>query len=269
MKVIQTILNLFFLAGTILLLILLILSSSTKISPINQIYWLKADTSSIENAFSQSQWGFWGVCDSGNLSDCITGPAFPLSPQDNFETTENIPQDFIDNRNTYFYLSRFAFAFGLIAFALASLTFVISIFGLCFLVVDKVTAFIVTLATFFLAGFAAFQTAVVILARNAFRDQNLYVHVPTISMAFLWASLVCILIVWVNTIGANITNSWKKHMSNVQDHDQQMYQNPQQVPINDASSFTREAPPKDEDTTGGIRFFKIKRNQKVNDDESV
>lgn len=269
MRVIQTFLNLFFLAGTILLLILLILSGSTSTNPINKIYWLQADTSSIPNAFPQSQWAFWGVCETNNLTNCHTGPAYPLSPPDNFATND-VPQEFIDNRDVFYYLSKFAFAFGLIALALTGITFVVSLLGFCFGVIDKITAFLITLALFFLAGFAAFQTAVVILARNAFSDANIYAKVPTISMALLWTSVVCLLIVWINTIGANISNSWKKHMNHVQDNQPQVYDQPtQQVPINDQSSFTREAPVK-EDTSGGIRFFKIKRNQKsVNDDESV
>lgn len=269
MKVIQTILNLFFLAGALLLLILLVLSGSTASSPINKIYWLRADTSSIPNAYSQSQWAFWSVCDTSNLKTCHTGPAYPLSPQDNFGTND-VPQDFVDNRSVYYYLSKFAFAFGIIALALAGITFVISLLGFCFGIIDKVTAFLITLALFFVAGFAAFQTAVVVLAKKAFSDADKYAKIPTISMALLWTAVACLAIVWFNTIGATISQSWKKHMNNVNDNQHNVYDQPnQQVPLNDQSSFTREAPVK-EDTSGGIRFFKIKRNQKsVIDDESV
>ena len=59
-----------------------------------------------------------------------------------------------------------------------------------------------------------------------------------------------------------ISNSYKKHIARVK-AEQGQYSQPTHGPAGDESSFTRAAPPtKDEENTGGIRFFKIKRNQK-------
>lgn len=263
-KIIPTLIHLFFLAGTILLLIFLILSGSTNHSPINKMYWLKADTSSIENAYQESQWTFWGVCDAANLDDCLTGPAYPLSPRDNFNTEEGVPEDFINNRSTYYYLSRFAFAFAIIALAISGIVFVISILGFCFEIVQNITVFLTTIGFIAIAGFAAFQTAVNILARDAFRAQGLDASVPTTAMALLWTSVVTLFIVWLTALAATIRNSYKNHISTVNGSNDN-----QNKEYNDQSSFTREQPVVNgEENTGGIRFFKIKRNQKV-DDESV
>ncbi|EER34042.1 hypothetical protein CTRG_02860 [Candida tropicalis MYA-3404] len=276
MKVAVTFVNLFFMAGAILLLIFTVLSGSSKHAPLNKFYWLQADTSDIPNApANRSAWTFWGVCDKNDFSNCLLGPAYPIDPQDNFGTTENVPEDFLNNENTFYYLSRFSFAFCLIALAFVGLAFIIDILGLCFEIIDKVVIILITIALIFMAGFAAMQTGVTVLAKNAFRNADRYAHVGAKSMGIMWAAFVCILICWVLTFSANIANSYRKHMNRVKAEKQAANGG---VPIlgpndGDESSFTRVNPPsadiKDEDHTGGIRFFKIKRNHKVSDEDSV
>ena len=270
MKVVFTFFNLFFLAGTVLLLIFTVLSGSSKHFPLNKFYWLEADTSGIKNApANRSAWTFWGVCDKADYSNCLLGPAYPISPEDNFGTTADIPKDFVDNENTYYYLSRFAFAFCLIALAFSGLAFIIDILGFCFEIIDKVVIFLITIGLLFLAGFASLQTAVVVLAKNAFKNDGRYAHIGAKSMGIMWAAFACLLICWLLIFTGTISNSYKKHIARVK-AEQGQYSQPTHGPAGDESSFTRAAPPtKDEENTGGIRFFKIKRNQKVSDDESV
>ncbi|ABN67058.2 predicted protein [Scheffersomyces stipitis CBS 6054] len=271
MRVTHTIANLFFLAGTILLLIFVVLSGSSDHFPLDEFYWVSADTSNISGAPSRAAWTFWGVCEKNNYTECQSGPAFPISPVDNWDTNVNVPQKFIDNRDTFYYLSRFSFAFALIALGFSGLAFIIDILAFCLLVVDKVVIFLVTIGLFFLAGFAAFQTAVVVLARNAFRDADLSTSIGVKSMALLWASVACLGLVWLNTFSSNIANSYRKHMSRVQAN-KAAEAGLEPGPVGDESSFTRAAPPddhKEEDNSGGIRFFKIKRNHKTSDEESV
>lgn len=276
MKVLVTFFNLFFMAGAILLLIFTVLSGSSKHAPLNKFYWLEADTSNIPNApADRSAWTFWGVCQKNDYSNCLLGPAYPISPPDNFGTHENVPQDFINNENTYFYLSRFAFAFCLIALAFVGLAFIIDILGFCFEIIDKVVIILITIALIFMAGFASLQTAVTVLAKNAFSNADRYAHVGVKSMSIMWAAFVCILICWLLTFSANIANSYRKHMTRVKA--EKAAANGGAVPISgpdgDESSFTKASAPqgdiKDGDHTGGIRFFKIKRNQKVSDEDSV
>ncbi|KAI5956818.1 SUR7 [Candida jiufengensis] len=279
MKVISTFFNLFFLAGAILLLIFTVLSGSSKHTPLNKFYWLEADTRSIPNApASRSAWTFWGVCDKNDFGNCLLGPAYPLSPVDNFDTTNNIPEKFKSQQSTFYYLSRFAFAFCLIALGFAGLAFIIDLLGFCFVVIDKIVIFLVTIALFFMAGFASFQTAVVVLAKQAFHSDDRSASIGVKSMAIMWASFACLLICWVITLSANIVNSYKKHMKRVNgekggnqlQHPQQHQQQGSAGITRDDSSFTRAKNVDDENVNGGgIRFFKIKRNQKVTDEDSV
>ncbi|EGW30390.1 uncharacterized protein SPAPADRAFT_157349 [Spathaspora passalidarum NRRL Y-27907] len=268
MRVIHTFLNQFFLVGATLLLVLTVISGTTNNSSLRNFYWLRADVAGIQNAPADtSVWTFWGVCDKSNFTNCILGPAFPISPTDNFGTTENIPTDFIDNRNTYFYLSRFAFAFAIIALAFTGLAVIVEFLAYCFELIDRVVIFLITFGVFFMAGFASMQTAVVVLARNAFRNGGRTSNVNATLLGVTWAAFACLVICWFLTFAANIAQSYRKHIDRVHEREAA------QAPIADDSSFTRAAPPDEpkdtEDHTGGIRFFKIKRNQKVSDEESV
>ncbi|SGZ47907.1 CIC11C00000005191 [Sungouiella intermedia] len=278
MRVINTALNLFFLSGTTLVLIFLVLSGSTNHFPFNRFYWLKADTSGISGAPTQSSWTFWGVCDSSNFGSCQVGPAFPISPVDNFGTSAGVPKDFISNRDTYYYLSRFAFAFILLGLAFTGFALIVDLLGFCFVIIDKVVIFLVVFALFFIAGAAALQTAVSVLARNAFQDANLYAHIGVKSTALLWAAFAGILIVFFNTCAANIHNSYKKHIDRVRSAhaEENEYYPPAETQepvgegaLGDESSYTRANVLEKETGSGGIRFFRIKRNQKASDEESV
>lgn len=269
MKLVQTLINIFFLAGTTLLLIFTVLSGSTNSFPFKDFYFLKADTSQIAGASSESVWSFWGVCNAGNLTDCRLGPAYPISPVDNFGTSANIPTDFVNNRDTYYYLTRFSFAFLIIALCFTAFALILDIFGLIFSAVDKVVVGLIGVGLFFLAGTAAFETAVVVLARNAFHSSNLSASIGVKLIAFLWASLVALFIAFMNATFFTILGSYNKHLTRVRAEQQT---GAYDATAADNSSFTRSAPVdpaiKHEDN-GGIRFFKIKRNQKTSDEESV
>jgi hypothetical protein len=203
-----------------------------------------------------------------------------LSPVDNFDTTLSVPKDFVDNRDTYYYLTRFAFAFEIIALCFTGVSLIIDVLGLCFNVIDRVVIAFITFALFFVAGFAALQTAAVVLARNAFLDENKYAHIGAKMMGITWAAVVCLFIVWMITCFANIATSYRKHMNRVNEYrSQDAGAAPSAVGddgsvANDQSSFTRATPAAAEtnevnSNSGGIRFFKIKRNQKVSDEDSV
>ena len=274
MRLISTILNIFLLAGTCLLLLLIILSGASDNFPLNDLYWIKADTSLISGAPNMAAWTFWGVCEEKDFSKCTLGPAYPISPKDNFDTTNNVPEDFIDNRGAFYYLSRFSFAFTLVAIGFTGIALIIDVLAFCFAIIDKVVIAFVSFALFFIAALAAFQTAVVVLARNAFNQEDMSPTVGLKMMAITWTAVVCILIVFINTCFANISNSYKKHMSRVRENQGGAAAGPA-VNQRDDSSFTRANagavdPETREANNGGIRFFKIKRNnQKISDDESI
>lgn len=280
MKVILTVFNLFFLAGSVLLLLLTVLSGSSNHFPLNDFYWLSADTSGIPNAPTTSAWTFWGVCELDNFNQCTLGPAYPISPVDNFNTDTGIPEDFIKHKDTYYFLTRFSFAFTLVALGFASVAFIIDILAFCFTIIDKVAIAFIMIALFFTAGTAAFQTAAAVLAKQAFNSSNLEAKVGTKAMALIWTAVVALLISFFLTCFSNIANSYKKHMDRVyankeaegNAHNEYSAPPPGLVgPEGDESSFTRAAPEAEtkEENGGGVRFFKIKRNPKVSDEESV
>lgn len=68
--------------------------------PLNEIYFLQANTSNIPGAPAVSRWTFWNVCsvDSHGKSHCGTShPTFPFDPpgHNNFNTDVNVPHQFI------------------------------------------------------------------------------------------------------------------------------------------------------------------------------
>lgn len=274
MKIVNTTLNLILLAGTTLLLIFLALSGSTNHFPFNKFYWVRGDTSDISGAPSEAAWTFWGVCEYGDYSQCTNGPAYPISPVDNFGTSKNVPHDFVKNRDTFYYLTRFSFAFLLLGLSFTGFAFIIDVLGFCFTVIDKVVICLVVVALFFVSGTAALQTAANVLAKNAFKNDGKSASIGVKSMALIWAAEAALLLVFFNTCAANIANSYKKHIERVNLPEEEYYA-PSGEPaadgaIGDESSFTRAAPAEKEDTgSGGIRFFRIKRNQKPSDEESV
>ena len=125
------------LAGGIVLQILVILSG-LKGSPVNQIYFLQADTSSIKSTslyyHNPARWTYLDICGvspSGKNMDCSKKSAdIPFDPVKNFGTTKGVPSEFVKNPHRYFYLSRVAWAFYLIALAFAALALLASLAAL-------------------------------------------------------------------------------------------------------------------------------------------
>lgn len=244
------------------MLILTIIAGLLSKLPMGSFYWIKADTSKIPNAYKESAWTFWGVCQADDFHNCKYAPGLPINPASNFGTNDGVPQLFIDNGNTYYYLSRFAFAFAFLGLAFAGIALLVDIVGFWSEMTNYAVVFFSNLAVLFVAGLCALQTAVVVMARNAFRDSNLDTKVQVKSMAIMWSALAALLIVWVSAIAGLVATSFRNHINRTSGGS---------MPANDDSSFTRA--PKEQPVNnagGGIRFFKIKRNAKeLDDDESV
>jgi hypothetical protein len=93
-------LGLFFTAGAILLIFLTLLGGARNSTPLNEIYFLQADTGNIPGAPTTARWTFWNVCNvtSNGRNDCgSTHVDFPFDPPSrrNFGTTQNVPPEFI------------------------------------------------------------------------------------------------------------------------------------------------------------------------------
>lgn len=189
--------TLIFNAGAILLLFFILLGGAFDRFPLNRFFWLEADTSQISGAPKKSRWTLYGFCEvkDGVNSNCSSNrPAYAIQPEKNFGTTKGVPQDFIDNHDTYFYLSRFAFPFFLIGIFFAVLSLIMGTLAYVSRLGAAITSSITFLAFIFVAAASAVETACYVMARDAFNDQKSgSAHLGVKLMAFAWTTTACLL----------------------------------------------------------------------------
>ncbi|CAI6335813.1 unnamed protein product [Periconia digitata] len=188
------------LAGGILLQFLTILSGGVKSSPLDQFYFLETSTAGIPNARNPSRWTFFSICgvgSNGHNANCGNSvPALPFDPPRNFGTTENVPEQFIGT-HSYYYLSRFMFAFYLIALFFAVCALFTGLLALCSRLGGYLSALTTAVALFFQTLAAALMTAWVVKGRDAFRSAGFDAHVGVKLMAFTWTAFACFVIATV------------------------------------------------------------------------
>merc|ERR1711964_462493 len=116
--------SLILVAGGLLLMFFILLAGAVDGSPLNKFYFLQASTGNLPGAPTIARWTYWNVCGvqngrtvCGNQGYSDVHPAFPLDPAShrNFDTTTNVPRNFVRHHGYYFYMTRFMFAFMLIA----------------------------------------------------------------------------------------------------------------------------------------------------------
>jgi hypothetical protein len=139
-----------------LLLWFLVLSGVRDHTPLNKIYWLRADTSNIGGANHDiSQWTYWRICGDHNSNcDQVYG-ALPFGYAWKDDPT-GAPPALVGNHanNTtsryYYYMWRFGWVFYFLAFIFANFAFLSSI--LCFFRIGSlITGLLTLVATFWLA----------------------------------------------------------------------------------------------------------------------
>ncbi|CCK71090.1 Sur7p KNAG_0G00330 [Huiozyma naganishii CBS 8797] len=209
-------LTLLLFAGNTLLLILIVLSGAITSTPIDRFYWVEADTAGIPNAGDTTRWTFWGACTVENgitTCDRYLQPAAPISPVDNFHTKEEVPHSFIAHRDRYYYLSRFSFCFIWIALAFIGIAFLLFVLSWFSQSISQVVLILSIVGCIFDSVAVILQTAVSVLARNAFHggDRDARISAPLLGIA--WASLVCSVYnaimsgYWWNTAKKNMGSS--------------------------------------------------------------
>lgn len=154
--------SLFLLAGGIVLQFFTILSGAIKSSPIDLFYFLEASTNGISDARNPSRWTFFAICGSdpstGRNANCgAVVPALPFDPPRNFGTQDGVPEQFL-NTHMYYYLSRFMFAFYLIALFFAAIALVSGLLALCSRLGGYLSAMTTSIALFFQTLAAALMT---------------------------------------------------------------------------------------------------------------
>jgi hypothetical protein len=157
---ILTIISLIVLAGGIVLQFFVILSGIGVGVPVDLVYFLQSTTNGITGARNPSRWTFFAVCGADGKYNANCGkvvPALPFDPVRNFGTDNNIPAAFIGTHKFY-YLSRFMFAFYLIALFFAVIAFFTSVLALCTRLGAYLTGLNTALALFFQLLAAALMT---------------------------------------------------------------------------------------------------------------
>ncbi|KAJ6020624.1 hypothetical protein N7540_006128 [Penicillium herquei] len=188
-------LGLFFMAGAILLIFLTLLGGARNSTPLNQIYFLQANTSSIPGAADLSRWTFWNVC---NVTDgknvCGSShPDFPFDPpsSSNFDTTENVPQQFIGTKH-YYLTSRFMFPFIIIGLFFAVVSLFTGLLAMCTRVGSYLSGFISWLALTFQVITTCLMTAVFVQGRDAFNSNGQSAKLGVKAFAFMWTASTCL-----------------------------------------------------------------------------
>ena len=151
------------LAGGVLLDLLVILSGVSTHTPLSKVYFLQASTGGISGAPNPARWTYFAICGAtssgGSNAHCgKVGAAIPFDPIANFGTKNNVPEEFIKHAKTYYYLSRVAWAFFLIALFFAAVALLMSLLALCSRLAAKFTRLITIMALGSQAVAAAIMT---------------------------------------------------------------------------------------------------------------
>ena len=152
------------LAAAILFQFFVILSGAVSGDPEPHFWFLSADTSGIPNADRFTAWTFFAICPISDLGGSATTfacrgatAALPLNPPQNFGSTTNVPAGFVGTHR-YYYLSRFAFAFYLIALFFSVCALFVGGLALCTRLGSYLSSMAVAVAFFFQALASALLT---------------------------------------------------------------------------------------------------------------
>jgi hypothetical protein len=159
---ILAIVSLILVAGGVLLQLLTILTGGVNSAPLDRFYFLQASTNGIANARNPSRWTFFAICgvdpSTGHNANCgNVVPALPFDPVRNFGTQQGVPQQFIGT-NQYYYLSRFMFAFYLVALFFGAVALLTGLLALVSRLGGYISSMTTSVALFFQALAAALMT---------------------------------------------------------------------------------------------------------------
>lgn len=213
-----TIVPIFLLIGASLLLFFINLAGANNSGVLANFYWSEVDARQFDIGRNKVRWTLYSICGvkDGDNADCSsTSPAYPYSPVDNFDSLENIPKEFIDNRDTYYYLSRFAYAFFLIGIVFAIIALIPTLLSCCVsgYVTGILSSIAVGIALLFTAAAASFNTAAHVKGRNAFRDAGYSSNIGTNLFAVTWAAVACLLLsfIWMCCVAIRGASKKLKH----------------------------------------------------------
>ncbi|KAI5208327.1 hypothetical protein AUEXF2481DRAFT_294629 [Aureobasidium subglaciale EXF-2481] len=176
-----------------------ILSGVSNTTPLNKTYFIQVDTAGTSAVRNPARWTFFHICGvvNGKNGNCRSPtPALPFDPPRNFGSDQGIPEAFIGT-NHYYYLSRFMFAFYLIALFFAAIAFLTGILAICTRLGSYLSGLTVAVAAFFQALAAALMTACFVQGRNAFRRNGQDARLGRYGFGWTWAAFAAFFIAMV------------------------------------------------------------------------
>ncbi|EGV66761.1 hypothetical protein CANTEDRAFT_112163 [Yamadazyma tenuis ATCC 10573] len=212
------------LLGAALLLFFVNLAGANPSGVLGKFYWSEVDSSSFNAPWDKARWTLYSLCgeQNGRNYDCTsTKAAFPYSPKDNFGSAENLPQEFIKHRKTYYYLSRFAYAFFLIGIVFAILAIIPTVLSCCLsgFITGILGSIAAGVSLLFTTAGAALNTAAHIKGRNAFNKAGFTSSVSSVMFGITWAAVACLLLsfLWMCFVAGR--GASKKLYSGRDDHE--------------------------------------------------
>lgn len=177
-------------AGGLLLNIFIILSGThVNVRPINLIYFLEA---------GGSTWTYFSVCTLSGSQNSNCGSihaALPFDPAS--QGFSNVPAGITGSHNFYYYMSRVAWSFYLIASFFAAITLFSGIFACCTRIFGVLSGLNAFMALASQAVCAALMTAWTVKARNAYTSAGQTAGLGRYAYGFTWASFVCFFLAMV------------------------------------------------------------------------
>lgn len=201
------------------MLFLILLGGAFDTITLNQVFFIEADTRGIPNAPDGiARWTLYNTCaenTNGPSRNCRGNiAAYPFDPVRNFCTTENVPREFIQNQDTYFYLTRFLYVF----YVLTLICSISSLAAAFFVAFTRIAIVLSASALFFSAFAASIMSACFVKAQQAFLDNGRFACVGLKAFAYTWT---CVALLTISTIITQILYSKTKDRHRALDGDRQ------------------------------------------------
>lgn len=246
-------LSFLFLLGAGLLCFFLILSGARSTGTLSEFYWFVADTNGFNSAPARTMWFNYQWCgvENGKLFDCsdrVAAQAF--SPRDNFGASSEMPTTFLNNRDTYYYLSRVGWAMLLIGL----FSIVLTIIPATVMIFKTITSMAIWntignwTSLFFILLSACLYTGCYAKAKVGFDGRSRFSKLGPRNFAFIWTSVFLLLLtaIWATiTVGIHGKNKFKDYARESGSYGGGFHNNSSSADTHmDKSTFNSEKPPR-------------------------
>lgn len=215
------------LAGSIVMLLFIILSGVTDTSPLNKTYFLQAETQGITGARDVTQWTYFYFCGPNN-QDCGKAHPAPAFGKAWSSDPSGAPSQLVGHSGDdttskkYYYMWRFGWVFFLITLFFTVAAFFSGFLACCGRLGAAISGLVSLVALFFSSVAISLMTATFVMARNAFHSNGQSAKVGTYAFGFAWGSWAALFIATVlfclglrgdKSSGGTSSRSWRRRRS--------------------------------------------------------